>query len=111
MIFQKFEVGHQEASVNYFTQVIQILLGNSQQSFLLVSKKFITALLHVKQIQGVPTKGINKKLLIGVAHDFNPQFLNLFGFSISVSFVWITIQEIWMHLVNLQQFLGDVRVF
>ena len=32
-------------------------------------------------------KGIDKKLLILPAHGFNSQFLNLFGFSISVSFV------------------------
>ena len=29
--------------------------------------------------------GIDKKLLVGAAHEFNSQFLNLFGFSISVS--------------------------
>ena len=33
-------------------------------------------------------KGINKKLLFGAAQGINSQFLNLFGFSISVSFVW-----------------------
>ena len=38
-------------------------------------------------IQDVPKKGISKKLLIGAAHDFNSQFLNLFGFSISLTFV------------------------
>ena len=32
-------------------------------------------------------KCINKKLLVGAAHGFNSQFLNLFGFSISASFV------------------------
>ena len=32
-------------------------------------------------------KGIDKKLLIGPAHGFNSQLLNLFGFSVSVSFV------------------------
>ena len=32
-------------------------------------------------------KGIDKELLIGPAHGFSSQFLNLFGFSISVSFV------------------------
>ena len=37
---------------------------------------------------GCPKKGIDKKLLVRAAHDFNSQFLNLFGFSISVSFVW-----------------------
>ena len=42
-------------------------------------------------LQGVPKKGINKKLSVGAAHDFNLQFLNLFGFSISVSFVWCII--------------------
>ena len=36
-------------------------------------------------------KGIDKKLLAGPAHGFNSQFLNLFGFSISVSFVWCII--------------------
>ena len=36
-------------------------------------------------------KGIHKKLLIKPAHDFSSQFLNLFGFSISVSFVWCMI--------------------
>ena len=38
-------------------------------------------------------KGIDKKLLMGAAHDFNPQFFNLLGFSIyiSVSFVWCII--------------------
>ena len=36
-------------------------------------------------------KVIDKKLLVGAAHDFNLQFLNLFGFSISVSFVWCII--------------------
>ena len=36
---------------------------------------------------GCPKKGIDKKLLVGAAHDFNSHFLNLFGFSISVSFV------------------------
>ena len=42
-------------------------------------------------IQGVPKKGSIKKLLIGAAHCFNSQFLNLFGFSKSVSFVWYII--------------------
>ena len=32
-------------------------------------------------------KSIDKKLLFGAAQGFNSQFLNLFGFSISVSFV------------------------
>ena len=38
------------------------------------------------QLQGVPKKCINKKLLFGVAHHFNSEFLNLFGFSKSVSY-------------------------
>ena len=42
-------------------------------------------------IQCVSKKGIDKKLLIEAAHDFNSQFLNLFGFGISVSFVWCII--------------------
>ena len=46
---------------------------------------------RLSHIQGVPKKGIDKKLLVGAAHDFNPKFLNLFGFSISVSFVWCII--------------------
>ena len=36
-------------------------------------------------------EGINKKLLFGAAQGLNLQFLNLFGFSISVSFVWCII--------------------
>ena len=43
-------------------------------------------------------KGINKKLLFGAAQGFNLQFLNSFGFSISVSFVWCIIYRIWTHL-------------
>ena len=43
-------------------------------------------------------KGIDKKLLFGAAQGLNLQFLNLFGFSISVSFVWCIIQRIWTHL-------------
>ena len=31
-------------------------------------------------------KGIDKKLLVGPAHGFSSQFLNLFAFSICVSF-------------------------
>ena len=38
-----------------------------------------------------PKKDIYKKLLVGAAHGFNSQFLNLFGFSISASFVWCII--------------------
>ena len=36
---------------------------------------------------GRPIKSIDKNLLFGAAQGFNSQFLNLFGFSISVSFV------------------------
>ena len=36
-------------------------------------------------------KGIDKNFLIKPAHGFNLQFLNLFGFSISISFVWCII--------------------
>ena len=36
-------------------------------------------------------KGIDEKLLFWRAHSFNSQFLNLFGFSISASFVWCII--------------------
>ena len=45
---------------------------------------------HLESV-GCPKKGIDKKLLIGAAQGFNSQFLNLFGFSISVSFVWCII--------------------
>ena len=45
------------------------------------------------QIQGVPKKGIDKKLLFGAAHDFNSQFLNLFGFCISVSLVGVSFKR------------------
>ena len=43
-------------------------------------------------------KGIDKKLLFGAAQGLNVQFLNLFGFSISVSFVCRIIYRIWTHL-------------
>ena len=33
-------------------------------------------------------KGIDKNLLFGAAQGFDSRFLNLYGFSISVSFVW-----------------------
>ena len=36
-------------------------------------------------------KGIDRKLIFGAAQGFNSQFLILFGFSISVSFVWCII--------------------
>ena len=39
-------------------------------------------------------KGIDKKLLVGPAHRFNSQFLNLFGFSISVRFAWCIIIDL-----------------
>ena len=40
---------------------------------------------------GCPKKGIDKKLLFGAAQGLNLQFLNIFGFSISVNFVWCII--------------------
>ena len=43
-------------------------------------------------------KGIDKKILFGAAQCLNLQFLNLFGFSISVSFVWRIVYRIWTHL-------------
>ena len=43
-------------------------------------------------------KGIDKELLFGAAQGLNLQFLNLFGFSISVSFAWCIIYRIWTHL-------------
>ena len=36
-------------------------------------------------------KGIDKKLLVGADQGLNLQFLNLFGFSVSVRFVWCII--------------------
>ena len=39
-------------------------------------------------------KGIDKKLLVGPAYGFNSQFSDLFGFSISVSFIWRTIIDL-----------------
>ena len=49
-------------------------------------------------IQGVPKKRIDKKLLVGAAHDFNSQVLNLFGFSLSVSFWLVYHLKILAHL-------------
>ena len=41
---------------------------------------------------GCPIKKVSiKKLLFGAAQGFNSLFSNLFGFSISVSFVWCNI--------------------
>ena len=40
---------------------------------------------------GCPKKGIDKKLLFGAAQGFNSQFFKLFGFSITVRFVWCII--------------------
>ena len=54
-------------------------------------------------------KGINKKLLIGHAHGFNSQFLNLFGFKTSVSFVQCIIRFGRIQ-IKLQQYFGDVCV-
>ena len=45
------------------------------------------AILQHFKIQVSHKKGIDKKLLFGAAQGFNSQFLNLIGFSISVSFV------------------------
>ena len=47
-------------------------------------------------------KGIDKKLLIGPTHGFNLQFLNLFGFSISVGFV-SQVQHGMGPLINMQK--------
>ena len=40
---------------------------------------------------GCPKKGIDKKLFLGADPGLNSQFLNLFGFNTSVSFVWCII--------------------
>ena len=62
----------------------------SFQTVVLLTK---TATNHrvVFNLQVSHKKGIDKKLLFGAAQGFNSQFLNLFGFSISVSFVWCII--------------------
>ena len=56
-----------------------------------------------------PASLASQVLLFGAAQDFNSQFLNLFGFSISVSFVCCL--KIWMHLGKITAVLGYVRVF
>ena len=58
---------------------------------LMYQKKIFSLTKNFDCLQGVPKKGIDKKLSVGVARDFNPQILNLFGFGISVSFVWCII--------------------
>ena len=46
----------------------------------------------IRKLEGtLNASGRLKKLLFGAAQGFNLQFLNLFGFSISVSFVWCII--------------------
>ena len=47
---------------------------------------------------GCPIKKVSIKILFGAAQGFDSQFLNLFGFSICVSFVWCIILRIWTHL-------------
>ena len=54
-------------------------------SFPLREKNKLKSVIICFQLQGVPKKCIHKKLLFGAAHYFNSEFLNLFGFSISVS--------------------------
>ena len=48
----------------------------------------------IEELYSVALKGIDKKVLIGPAHGFNSQLLNLFGFSISISFVWCIISDV-----------------
>ena len=69
---------------------IKCMHGRLSYRYLLIEKK----LSYASFIQGVPKKRIDKKLSVGTAHDFNSHFLNLFGFSISVSFVCCIIQKI-----------------
>ena len=46
---------------------------------------------HLKFSRVSHKKGIDKNLLFGAAQGLNLEFLNLFRFSISVSFVWCII--------------------
>ena len=48
-------------------------------------------LIGVLQYRVSHKKDVNKKLSVGAVHAFNFQVLNLFGFSLSVSFVWCII--------------------
>ena len=59
---------------------------------------------------GCPMKKVSmKKPLFEAAEGLNLQFLNLFGFSISVSFVWCVIYRIWTHLGKVMAvFLTDM---
>ena len=52
-----------------------------------------------------------KKLLFGATQGLNLQFLNLFGFSISVSFVWCIIYRIWTHLGKVIAVFSERYVF
>ena len=57
-----------------------------------MGNNYLNKPLNVRLSTGCPMKKVSiKKLLVRAAHDFNSQFLNLFGFSISVSFVWCII--------------------
>ena len=58
------------------------------------SFRYLLLLCHkTLETTGCPIKKVSiKKLLVGPVHGFNSQFLNLFGFSISVIFVWCIIQ-------------------
>ena len=86
--------------LSYFAShmfIVLVFIKDIQPGFKHVNK-FWCSLLFICRVS--QEKGINKKLLVGAAHDFNPQFLNLFGFSISVSFVWCIIWKIRAHLVG-----------
>ena len=45
-------------------------------------------------IQGVPKKGIDKKLLFRAAQGLSLQFLNIFGFSIFVNLFGVSFKEL-----------------
>ena len=68
--------------------IVLVFIKDIQPGFKHVHK-FWCSLLFICRVS--QKKGIDKKLLVGAAHDFNPLFLNLSGFSISVSFVWCLI--------------------
>ena len=70
-------------SLHILLAVVEYLL-NSRQNPYLSCHNLDNCRVYHKQ-------GIDKRLLIILAHGFNSQFLNLFGFSISVSFDWCII--------------------
>ena len=68
-----------------------ILDFNMEKNWLICNNVLQVSILKMGNYRVSHTKGIDKKRLVGAANGFISLFLNLFGFSVSVSFVWCII--------------------